>query len=87
MNKDLIRIYLKNQELLKKIKLENDNIKKDIIANMNNEEEYEDNLYLITNKIVKTKRLDTKLFKVDQKELYEKYLVTSISKRFILKEG
>ena len=86
INKELLKSYIDLKETTKQIKIEMDNIKNEIITSMEGEEKYEDAEYLIDNILVKSKRLNITLFKTDHKDMYEKYLTESISKRFTIKE-
>lgn len=82
---NLCKEYKKNQDLIDKIEFKNEEIKEKIIKYMGDRDEIKTKNIKVSYKTITNKRFNSLKFKEDYQDLYNKYLIDSCYKRFIVK--
>lgn len=82
---NLCKEYNKNQDLIDKIEFKNEEIKEKIIKYMGDRDEIKTKNIKVSYKTITNKRFNSLKFKEDYQDLYNKYLIDSCYKRFIVK--
>ena len=71
---------------MKKLNREKTQLEQEVKVFLDNHEMASNERYWVSWKVVTSERLNTKLLKTEQPEVYEKYLQSSQSSRFTVKE-